>query len=76
MRRPSDEETPGRLRGRTAADLFQTAMQLLAGLCLLGYFALLAHKASADIMALAGQYSGREFWIALGRHLIRNLGGG
>jgi hypothetical protein len=76
VRRPSDEKTPGRLRGRTLADRFQTAMQVLAGLCLLGYFALLAHKASADITALAVQYSGREFWIALGRHLIRNLGGG
>jgi len=58
------------------ADLIKTAMQVFAILCLVAYFAILAYKGSVDISALAKQYPGSEFWAALGRHLIRNLGGG
>lgn len=54
----------------------RTAAQVLAVLCLLAYFALLAFKGHADISALSDKYQGKDFWIALGRHLIRNLGGG
>ena len=63
-------------RRRSAADLFKTAMQVVAVLSLVAYFALLAHKGSTDILSLAERYSGAAFWAALGRHLIRNLGGG
>ena len=58
------------------ADLGKTAMQVFAVLCLVAYFVLLAYKGSIDFSALAQKYPGDEFWPALGRHLIRNLGGG
>lgn len=61
---------------RTTADRFKTAMQVVAVLCIVAYFVVLAHKGSADIMMLASRYEGSEFWRALGRHLLRNLGGG
>lgn len=64
------------MRDRTPADLFKTAMQVVALLCLAAYFGLLVHKASVDLRALAEQYPGREFWPALGRHFLRSLGGG
>lgn len=68
---------PGhRMRQKTPIDLFQTAMQIVAMLCIAAYFVLLAHKAFVDVSALAIQYPGEGFWPALGRHLIRNLGGG
>lgn len=51
-------------------------MQVFAILCLIAYFVLLAYKGTADFSALAQMYPGDEFWPALGRHLIRNLGGG
>jgi len=35
-----------------------------------------AHKAIVDLSALAQRYPGSEFWPALGRYLLRNLGGG
>lgn len=61
---------------RTPAGILKTAMQVIAILCLVAYFALLLHKGNVDISALAAQYPGGEFWAALGRHLIRSLGGG
>ena len=57
------------------ADLFKTAMQILAILCLAAFFGLLVHKATGDISTLAKQYPETGFWAALGRHLLRNLGG-
>lgn len=61
---------------RTPADLFATAMQVVAALCLVAYFVLLGHKASIDILALLKEHPGGDFWAALGRHLLRSLGGG
>lgn len=61
---------------RKLSDLGKTAMQVFAVLCLIAYFVLLAYKGNADFSALAEQYQGKDFWLALGRHLIRNLGGG
>jgi len=63
-------------RQRNLADRGKTAMQVFAILCLVAYFALLAYKGTVDFSALAQKYPGDEFWPALGRHLIRNLGGG
>lgn len=71
-----DANVEQHIRCRTPADLFKTAMQIVAALCLAAYFALLAHKAFVDITALAIQYPGESFWPALGGHLLRNLGGG
>ena len=52
----------------------KTAGRVVAVLCLAGYFALLAHKAFADVAAVASAHPD-DFWKALGRHLLRNLGG-
>jgi hypothetical protein len=60
---------------RSLSDLLKTAAQVLAVFCIVAYFALLGHKAFVDISALAKAYPG-DFWAALGRHLLRNLGGG
>jgi hypothetical protein len=57
-------------------DLFRTALQVLAIVCLVLLFTTIFHKAFADISALARQHSGSDFWAALARQLIRNLGGG
>jgi hypothetical protein len=62
-------------KGRGLADLARTALQALAAFCLVAYFALLGHKGFVDIAALATNYPA-DFWAALGRHLLRNLGGG
>ena len=61
-----------RSRGR----LFKTALQVLAVLCLVGLFSMIAHKAFADIIMLAHRHSGSDFWAALARHVFRNLSGG
>jgi hypothetical protein len=61
---------------KSRTDRFKTALQVFAVLCLAAYFALIVHKASFDISTLARQYPGSDFWVAMGRHLLRNLGGG
>ena len=45
---------------RTTADRFKTAMQVVAVLCIVAYFVVLAHKGSADIMMLASRYRGQR----------------
>lgn len=37
---------------------------------------MVAHKGHADISRLAQKHSGSEFWVELGRYVIRNLAGG
>ena len=37
---------------------------------------MVAHKGHADISGLAAKHSGSEFWVELGRYVIRNLAGG
>lgn len=54
---------------------FKTALQILAILCLVGLFAMIFHKAFADISSVWQQHSGADFWVALGRYLFRNLAG-
>jgi hypothetical protein len=61
---------------RNRDDLFRTALQVLAVVCLVLLFTTIFHKVFADISALARQYSGSDFWAALARQLIRNLAGG
>jgi hypothetical protein len=51
-------------------------MQAAGIACLAVIVAVIAHKASVDISALAAQYSGGEFWMRLGRYFMANLGGG
>lgn len=54
---------------------FKTGLQIVAIACLLGLFAMIFHKAFADISVLWQQHSGGDFWVALGRYLFRNLAG-
>jgi len=61
---------------RNCVELLKSVMQFLAILCLIAFFAMVVHKATVDVSALAQRYPGSEFWPALGRHLLRNLGGG
>ena len=56
--------------------LFKTALQAVAVLCLVALFAMLLHKAFADVSALAQRHSGSDFWAALARQVLRNLAGG
>ena len=48
---------------------------MIALLCLLAYFVLLARKAFIDVAALLAA-NPDTFWVALGRHFLRSLGGG
>jgi hypothetical protein len=53
-----------------------TVAQVCAAILLIAYVAMLAHKGTKDISALAAAHPGSEFWRALGRHILRILGGG
>jgi hypothetical protein len=61
---------------RHYGELFKSALQVLAILCLIALFSMVAHKALADIAVLAQQHSAGDFWAALARHVLRNLAGG
>jgi hypothetical protein len=41
-----------------------------------GIVAMVSHKMFNDIAMLAERHSGWDFWAALARHILRNLGGG
>ena len=59
-----------------AGNTVKTLLQILAILGLILIVTMILHKGSVDISALAQQYSGDEFWKALARYLLRNLGAG
>jgi hypothetical protein len=61
---------------RDQGNMFQTAMQVVAVLCLVLIFAMIFHKAFADISGLAQQYSGRELWAAIAWKIIWNIASG
>ena len=61
---------------RDYGELFKSALQVLAILCLIALFSMISHKAFVDITVLAQQHSGGEFWAALARYVLRNLAGG
>ena len=54
----------------------QRWLQILAVFCAIVIWAMILHKGSADVSALAQKHSGEEFWIALAKYFLRNLGGG
>jgi hypothetical protein len=60
---------------RPPRDHFKTVAQVLAILCLVGIFAVLAHKGYTDVAALARDGSGQGFFVDLLRYLFRNLAG-
>jgi len=51
-------------------------LQILAVFCAIVIWAMILHKGSADISALAQKHSGGEFWVALAKYYLRNIGGG
>ncbi len=59
-----------------ASNMDKTLLRILGILCMILIFSVILHKGSVDISALAKEYSGQEFWRALGRYLIGNLAGG
>ena len=63
------------MQGKPPPSRARTAGRIFAAACLAAYFALLAHKGYLDVTAVAQQHPD-DFWRALGRHLLRNLGGG
>ena len=63
------------MSGKPPPSPVKIAGRVVAVSCLAAYFVLLAHKAWLDVTAVAEQYPD-DFWKALGRHLLRNLGGG
>ncbi len=64
------------MRRRPIVDHVKTAGQVVAVVLLVAYVVLLLHKGSVDISSLAKAHPGDEFWLALGRHVLRILGGG
>ena len=54
----------------------QRWLQILAVFCAIVIWAMILHKGSADISALAQKHSGGEFWVALAKYYLRNIGGG
>jgi hypothetical protein len=62
--------------GKHHDNLFKTAVQLFAIVCLIALFSMVFHKAFADLSVLAQQHSGADFWAAVARHVLRNLAGG
>jgi hypothetical protein len=54
----------------------KSAGRAVAVLGLVLLVVMISHKAFIDVSALAQQYSGSEFWAALGRQLLQNLAGG
>lgn len=66
----------GREVNKGRDDVFKTTLQVLAILCLIGLLSMIGHKVVADVVVLAQQHSGGDFWAALARHVFRNLAGG
>ena len=56
--------------------LFKSILQVFAFLCLVALISGIAHQVFVDITTLAQQHSGRDFWAALARHVVRNFSGG
>jgi len=61
---------------QSSSNAMQRWLQILAVFCAIVIWAMILHKGSADVSALAQKHSGEEFWIALAKYFLRNLGGG
>ena len=59
-----------------ASNAFQRLLQLIAIFLVIVFWSMILHKGSVDILALAQKHSGDEFWVALAKYLLRNIGGG
>ena len=58
-----------------AEERFKTVMQVVAILLLAGIVGMVLHKGYADMMALAAENTGGNFFKALARYIFRNLAG-
>jgi len=61
---------------QSSSNAMQRWLQILALFCAIVIWAMILHKGSAEVSALAQKHSGEEFWIALAKYFLRNLGGG
>jgi len=59
------------LSGAAGALMQKAAVVFLVLLC-----SVILHKGYVDISGLAYKHSGQQFWVALARYFIGNLGGG
>jgi hypothetical protein len=60
----------------SASDSFKTFLQVVALAIALVLVAMIVHKGTVDISALAQKHSGGEFWMALVKYILGNLGAG
>jgi hypothetical protein len=51
-------------------------LQIAAVFLAILIWSMILHKASVDISALAQKHSDGEFWLALAKYFLGNLGGG
>jgi len=51
-------------------------LQILAVFGMIVIWSMILHKGSVDILALAQKHSADEFWVALAKYFLRNIGGG
>jgi hypothetical protein len=61
-------------KDRRARGAASAILQALAILLLVLMFSVILHKGFADVAALAQKHSGVDFWRALLRYLLANLG--
>ena len=59
-----------------AENAVKRLLQILAVFGVIVIWSMILHKASVDISALAQKHSDGEFWVALAKYFLRNLGGG
>ncbi len=60
---------------KRSEELFKTALQGVAILGLLLIVGVILHKGYVDISVLAREHHGGDFWRALARYVLRNMGG-
>jgi hypothetical protein len=51
-------------------------LQIVAISLMILIWSMILHKATVDISALARKHSDGEFWVALAKYFLSNLGGG
>lgn len=60
----------------SASDSFKTFLQVVAVAIAAVFLSMVIHKGTVDISALAQKHSGGEFWTALVKYILGNLGAG
>ena len=60
----------------TSSNAVKKLLQIVAVSLAILICSVILYKASVDISALAQKHSDGEFWVALAKYFLRNLGGG